>query len=184
MSDEKILEALEITKFLTIRQVARLFYGKRRDGQPAKARTVRPAKDSPRAVHLEPGSDSAKWILNDMCQRKVRVRDRDYPLLMRYDSDNLKRENYYHRHNAEHISLDEKMTYGHDMAVVVSYVLLETSGELDGFQRYWDPDQAAEYGKKWGLYPDAVFALAKNPDHMFFLEVDGGTEWETPSSSM
>lgn len=157
--------------------MARLFYGTRRDGKPAKARVTTPSKTSTRRYLLEPGYDSAKYILDSMVKGKVRERGKDKPLLERYESDNKARVNLYHRPGAR-ISTDEKLTYGHDMAVVVSYVLLECSGRLEGFQRFWDDEQRKEFGVKWDLWPDAVFVLTDKPDHTFFLEIDGGTEWE------
>src|SRR5690242_17549466 len=61
---EKILEAFSLEPFLTIAQVAKLFYAVRRDGQPAKSTKFRPRKTT--EYELVPGYHSARAILNRM----------------------------------------------------------------------------------------------------------------------
>src|SRR5262245_30606156 len=61
---DKILEAFRLERFLTIPQVAGLFYSVRRDGQPARSTRIRPRKDD--AYDLVPGYHSARDMLNRM----------------------------------------------------------------------------------------------------------------------
>jgi len=127
---------------------------------------------------LEPGYDSAKYVLNAMLERTELVRGKERPLIqlrLPRDKDRSK-PNLYHR-PAAIIRRDDHVTYGHDMATVTAFVLLQASGCLKAFRRFWTKEAEEYYGKKYGLYPDAVFRLTSTPEHAFFLETDAGTEW-------
>src|SRR5688500_2851444 len=68
---EKDDEALKQEPFLTIGQIARLFYSVRRDGQPAKSTRFRPRPNS--EYELPPGYHSARALLNRMVRDKELV---------------------------------------------------------------------------------------------------------------
>src|SRR4051794_11876878 len=53
-------------QFLTIAQIAKLFYSVKRDGQPAKSARVKPRANSPDTYELVEGYYSAQAILSDM----------------------------------------------------------------------------------------------------------------------
>ncbi len=114
-------------------------------------------------------------MLNAATRKTVLVRGKEKPLLVKYKPKNKAYSAAYHRPGARLHS--EEQMYGHDLAVVNTFVLLAASGKLEAFQRYWDDEQRKYYGDQFGLWPDAVFALNTIPDHMFFLEIDFGTEW-------
>lgn len=127
---------------------------------------------------MEPGYWSAKHTLEAMTRRMEVIRGREVPLLLsrRPPSGNYSQPTLFHRPGAI-IRRDETTTYGHDMAVVVSYVLLQSLGRLRSFRRFFTAEQHDYYAKGWNLLPDATFSLMQNPTHAFFLEIDSGTEW-------
>src|SRR5436190_23930018 len=69
LARRKILDVLNPRhgeQFLTIAQIAKLFYSVRRDGQPAKSAQVKSRKTSPDIYELVPGYYPAQAILSDM----------------------------------------------------------------------------------------------------------------------
>jgi hypothetical protein len=170
--------------FLTIRQVAKLFYSVRRDGQPAKARRFRPRKTL--EYELVPGYDSAKEILSRMCATQRRVKDRQtgqihtvalHPELRRFPPPEQSYPNLYALPGTRE-RLDRHRLYGHEMDCADAFVALKLAAgpRLVRWQRYNDleADLKRVYDK-FRVKPDRIFEL-EGVNQVFHLEVDRGTE--------
>ena len=166
---DKIIEVLKLEPFLTIPQVAALFYSVRRDGQLAKSTRFRPRpKDT---YELVPGYHSARAILNRMVDSKQLVVYQN-----RGDDTTPSLPNLYALKGTRK-PINDRHLFGHDMDVVDCFVALRRAfgGRLERWERRWDKEQRAYFGDKWKLWPDAVFELADN-ETVYFLEVDRGSE--------
>jgi hypothetical protein len=69
---------------------------------------------------------------------------------------------------------DESKLYGHEMDIADCFVALFKTGKLTHWQRKWDKEQVEYYGRKFSIYPDAIFQV-EGLDQILFLEVDRGT---------
>ena len=172
LAREKILAALNPHSgepFLTIAQIAQLFYSVRRDGQPARSTRIRPRKNE--AYDLVPGYHSARAILTRMVDSGQLVVFRN-----RGDDTTPSLPNLYALKGTRK-AINDRALYGHEMDAVDCFVALRKAfGErLVRWERRWDRDDWETFAKKWGLLPDATFEL-DGDDRVWFLEVDRGTE--------
>ena len=163
----KIKDALTDEPFLTINQVANLFYSVRRDGQPAK-----PSRFRLRGKELEltPGYNSAKDLLGRM------VRDKELIVFKPKNDQPQSTPNLYALPGTKK-PINDNALYGHEMDCADCFVALRrTYGEkLVRWQRHWNEVEREVFGEKYGIWPDRVFEL-EHSDEVYFLEVDRGTE--------
>jgi hypothetical protein len=162
----KILTSLKEARFLTISQIATLFYAERADGTPANVipRKPRPGDD----YEMVPGYDSAYQRIRDM-RKDGKVK---FEL---YNDDNkvhglimLPKEKPPARTNWDH-EIDRG-----DL-----YVAYQNTGKLMSFDSKWPIEEFRGYAKDHRILFDSRMEL-NGIEPFFFVEIERDTEtWET-----
>jgi len=161
MSQDRILDALEQAKYLTISQVAELFYAIKRDGQPAKSFRLRPRANS--TYELIGGYGPAIKILN-------RMANDDYKLLSVHKSGNLNKPFLYSLRGDK-----TPAAWNHVMDTGDLFVAYFKSGRLIRWAADWEKEAWNAFARDMRINPDGRLEL-QGLNQVVMFEVDMGTE--------
>jgi Replication-relaxation len=168
LARNRISQSLNENRYLTISQIASLFYSVRKDGQPPKPFPRQPRKGQ--YYELVPGYDSAR-------QRVLAMADTGEVKLEACKTNSGKVLT-----NVDKLIMFPKdrppsaMGWQHEIDRGDIYVALHKTGKVIGYRHNWHIDEYRGFAKSHKLNPDGRFEL-EGSSKLFFLEVDRGTEF-------
>lgn len=167
-ASRQILRAIQEARFLTVSQIARLFYAEKRDGNQPRIQVRRPRPTD--VYELPPGWQSAYEQIKRM-QKRGELKIVPYTLHGQ-QIRNIQRLIMLPKDKLSHQNWEHEITRGD------CYVTLHNTGLLTGYRSRWSDGEKDDFAEQHGIYFDSHFDLKDNPA-TFFLEVDMGTEyWE------
>ena len=163
---EKIINSLREERFLTISQIANLYYGKKANGLPANVIQREPRPDE--VYDPVPGYDSAYQRIRDMrADGKLKV--------IKYKNDKSK-------HGLIMLTKEEPpalTNWDHEIDRGDFYVAYQNTGKLTSFDSKWPIEEFRGYAKDHRIFFDSRMEL-EGIKPFFFVEIERDTEvWET-----
>ena len=170
LAEKRLLCALSEARYLTISQIAELFYAVKADGQPANEQTVRPRPNEEYTTTA--GYGSARKLIKGCEARGTLVlheykhkqynkerRDRTVPKLVMLPTQKP----------------PAPSNWWHEVERGQLYVDFHKTGKIIGWYSKWPRPEYMEFGKRHGVQPDSMFEL-DGVDCRFCIELDRGTE--------